>query len=58
MNNEQKYIGLFKNEFDDYYKMGYRETSNLEKIKEWKKEMLECVGIKDCKIVKVEEVHE
>jgi len=29
MNNEQKYIGLFKNEFDDYYKMGYRETKNL-----------------------------
>ena len=52
----ENYIGLILDERNDHYTIGYRQTSDLQKLKEWKKEMLECSNVKDCKILKVEEI--
>jgi len=52
----ENYIGLILDERNDHYTIGYRQTSDLQKLKEWKKEMLECSNITDCKILKVEEI--
>jgi hypothetical protein len=52
----ENYIGLILDERNDHYTIGYRQTSDLEKLREWKKEMLECSNVVDCKIVKVEEI--
>jgi hypothetical protein len=56
MEEMENYIGLILDERNDYYTIGYRQTSDLQKLKEWKKEMLECSNVKDCKILKVEEI--
>jgi len=56
-NNEQ-YIGLILDERNEHYTIGYRETSDLEKLKEWKKERLACSNVIDCKILKIEESYE
>jgi len=53
----ENYIGLILDERNDHYTIGYRQTSNLQKLKEWKKEMLECSNVTDCKILKVEEIN-
>ena len=46
MNNEkmnqmivkgQKYIGLILDERNDYYTIGYRETTDLKKLRKWMK---------------------
>jgi hypothetical protein len=58
MKDSKKYIGLILDERDDYYTIGYRETTNLEALKKWKEEMLECCNVQDCKILKVEEIYE
>ena len=52
----KNYIGLILDERNDHYTIGYRQTSDLLKLKEWKKEMLECSNVIDCKILKVEEI--
>ncbi len=52
----ENYIGLILDERNDHYTIGYRQTSDLQKLKEWKKEMLECSNVTDCKILKVEEI--
>ena len=52
----ENYIGLILDERNDHYTIGYRQTSDLQKLKEWKKEMLECSNVIDCKILKVEEI--
>jgi hypothetical protein len=52
----ETYIGLILDERNDHYTIGYRQTSDLQKLKEWKKEMLECSNVTDCKILKVEEI--
>lgn len=52
----ENYIGLILDERNDHYNIGYRQTSDLQKLKEWKKEMLECSSVIDCKILKVEEI--
>jgi hypothetical protein len=52
----ENYIGLILDERSDRYTIGYRQTSNLQELKEWKKEMLECSNVIDCKILKVEEI--
>lgn len=54
MDNE-KYIGLVLDERNDYYTIGYRETTEIEKLREWKKETLECSNVIDCKIIKIED---
>ena len=36
MNNETKYIGLIMDERDDSYTIGYHETTEIEKLREWK----------------------
>ena len=54
MNNE-KYLGLVLDERSDNYTIGYRETTEIKKLKEWKKEMLECSNVVDCKIIKIED---
>ena len=51
-----RYIGLILDERSDDYTIGYSETSDLGKIKEWKQKMLGCTDIVDCKILKVEEI--
>ena len=56
--NKEKYIGLILDERNEYYTIGYRETFDLQKLKEWKKEMLECSNVNDCKILKIEEIYE
>jgi hypothetical protein len=56
--NKEQYIGLVLDERNEYYTIGYRETSDLEKLKEWKKEMLGCSNVTDCKILKIEESYE
>jgi len=53
----ENYIGLILDERNDHYTIGYRQTSNLQKLKEWKKEMLKCSNVTDCKILKVEEIN-
>jgi hypothetical protein len=53
---DENYIGLILDEKNDYYTIGYRQTSDLTSIKEWKEEMLECSDVTDCKILKVEEI--
>jgi len=53
---DENYIGLTLDEGDDYYTIGYRQTSDLTSIKDWKEEMLECNNVIDCKILKVEEI--
>lgn len=53
MNNE-KYIGLVLDERNDYYTIGYKETTEIEKLREWKKEMLECSNVVNCRIIKIE----
>lgn len=55
MNNETKYIGLIMDERDDSYTIGYNETTEIEKLREWKKEMLECSDVVDCRIIKIED---
>jgi hypothetical protein len=56
-NKEMKnYIGLILDERNDHYTIGYRQTSDLKKLKEWKKEMLECSNVTDCKILEVKEI--
>ena len=52
----ENYIGLILDERNDHYNIGYGQTSDLKKLKEWKKEMLECSNVIDCKILKVEEI--
>lgn len=52
----ENYIGLILDERNDHYTIGYGQTSDLKKLKEWKKEMLECSNVIDCKILKVEEI--
>ena len=52
----ENYIGLILDERNDHYTIGYRQTSDLQKLKEWKKEMLECSNVTGCKILKVEEI--
>ena len=52
----ENYIGIILDERNDHYTIGYRQTSDLQKLKEWKKEMLECSNVIDCKILKVEEI--
>ena len=54
--NKEKYIGLILDERNDHYTIGYRETTDLEALKKWKEEMLECSNVEDCKILKVEEI--
>jgi hypothetical protein len=55
---KEKYIGLILDERNDYFTIGYRETSDLAALKEWKAEMLECGNVIECKILKIEEVYE
>ena len=55
---KEKYIGLILDERNNNFTIGYRETSDLAKLKEWKSEMLECGNIIECKILKIEEVYE
>ena len=52
----ENYIGLILDERNNHYTIGYRQTSDLQKLKEWKKEMLECSNVIDCKILKVDEI--
>jgi hypothetical protein len=35
--NEEKYMGIILDERNEHYTIGYRETSDLQKLKEWKK---------------------
>jgi len=51
-----RYIGLILDERSDDYTIGYSETSDLKKIKDWQQKMLGCTDIVDCKILKVEEI--
>lgn len=55
MNNETKYIGLIMDEREDSYTIGYHETTEIEKLREWKEEMLECSNVVDCRIIKIED---
>ena len=55
LNNETKYIGLIMDERDDSYTIGYHETTEIEKLREWKEEMLECSNVVDCRIIKIED---
>jgi hypothetical protein len=57
-NIKKQYIGLILDESDEHYTIGYRETSDLEKLKEWKEEMLDCSNVNDCIILKIEESYE
>jgi hypothetical protein len=41
-------------ERDDYFRVGYRETTEIEKLRKWRKEMLECSNVIECKIIKIE----
>jgi hypothetical protein len=53
------YIGLVREEFSETneWKIGYNlSPDNLDKMKEWKSEMLSCSNIEDCKIFKIEEI--
>jgi hypothetical protein len=50
------YIGLIQDERNDHYTIGYSETSDLEKLKQWKEEMEGCSNVVGCKILRVEEV--
>ena len=58
MEQVEKYIGLILDERNDNFTIGYRETSDLTALKEWKAEMLECNGVIECKILKIEEIYE
>ena len=59
----ENYIGLILDERND---LSYRETwysltlgfsaADLQKLKEFRKEMLECSNVTDCKILKVKEI--
>ena len=58
MEQVEKYIGLILDERNDYFTIGYRETSDLAALKKWKAESLECGNVIECKILKIEESHE
>lgn len=58
MEQVERYIGLILDERNDYFTIGYRETSDLAALKEWKAEMLECGNVIECKILKIEEIYE
>ena len=51
----QKYIGLILDERNDSYTIGYMETTDLKKLRKWKKEILGCSNVVDCRIIKIED---
>ena len=51
-----EYITIIKDESDDDWYIGYDITSNLIQHQEFKAEMLACNGIKEVKILKIQEV--
>jgi len=53
-NRPQTYLGMVLDERDDYFRVGYRETTEIEKLRKWRKEMLECSNVIECKIIKIE----
>ena len=53
-NRPQTYLRMVLDERDDYFRVGYRETTEIEKLRKWRKEMLECSNVIECKIIKIE----
>ena len=58
MEQVERYIGLILDERNDHFTIGYRETSDLAALKEWKAEALKCGNVMEIKILKIEEVYE
>jgi len=54
--SKNKYIGMIQEEFDDDFSLGYRIDSNLKALKKWRKEMITCNGVEDCKIFQLREI--
>jgi hypothetical protein len=54
-----KYIGLIREEFSEEndWEVGYNITKDLKSILEWKTEMLKCINIVDCKVLKIKEIN-
>lgn len=53
-----KYIGLILEEGNENYTVGYRETTDLQKLKKWKKEMISYSNVYIVRILKIEEIYQ
>lgn len=56
--DSKKYIGLIQEERNDDFTFGYgiSPESSLPEMLKWRKEMLECSNIIDCKIFEITEI--
>jgi len=56
MKRKVNYIGVYREEDEKSFVIGYDVTSDLKLLKDWKKTMDDCDEIGDCKIYKLTEV--
>jgi len=56
--SKERYIGLIHDERNNDFTIGYNISTNIKKMLKWKKEMLNCGDIEDCKIFEIKELNQ